>query len=261
MSRSRKSVSHRPKMEKKYDSDKKIAEFFEDPIRNPHVTSLEVTQNQSERAEGNEEEEHIESEPDRDDLLKRRKKYLEQKKKERKTKMKEDTLYKYNREDMIEKVSRIIHQHVVFAESKIRHPSEGAMLFDEKIYKPEKWKVHTTHGFSMTLPTFLYSLEKVEYEVKECTPEEISKFMKRIFVDLQLAIECILIMLIYIERLMAISGVEIRSINWKPLVFIGILLASKFWEDLNFWNVDFLGVGQNYSLEGINLMEKEFLGL
>jgi hypothetical protein len=68
-------------------------------------------------------------------------------------------------------------------------------------------------------------------------------------------------MLIYIERLMTIGGIEIRSMNWKPLVFIGILLASKFWEDLNFWNVDFLGVGQSYTLEGINLMESEFLGL
>lgn len=68
-------------------------------------------------------------------------------------------------------------------------------------------------------------------------------------------------MLIYIERLMTIGGIEIRSMNWKPLVFIGILLASKFWEDLNFWNVDFLGVGQSYTLEGINQMESEFLGL
>jgi len=68
-------------------------------------------------------------------------------------------------------------------------------------------------------------------------------------------------MLIYIERLMTMGGVEVRILNWKPLVFMGILLASKFWEDLNFWNVDFLGVGQHYSLEGINQMESEFLAL
>lgn len=220
-----------------------------------------MTQTRPEKVGDSDNEEKIDSEADREDLLKKRKKYLEQKKKERKTKIKEDTLYKYSREDMIEKVSKIIHQHMVFAESKIRYPSEGAMFFDEKIYKPEKWKVHTTHGFSVTMPVFLYCLEKVEYEIKESTPEDISKFIKRIFVDMQLAIECILISLIYIERLMAISGVEIRYINWKPLVFIAILLASKFWEDMNFWNVDFLGVGQDYSLEGINQMEKGFLGL
>ena len=42
---------------------------------------------------------------------------------------------------------------------------------------------------------------------------------------------------------------------------MGILLASKFWEDLNFWNVDFLGVGQTYTLEGINQIESIFLSL
>jgi hypothetical protein len=61
---------------------------------------------------------------------------------------------------MIEKVSKIIHQHIMFAEQNIKHPSQGAMLFNEKIYKQKKWMVHTTHGFSGTLPIFLYSLEK-----------------------------------------------------------------------------------------------------
>lgn len=95
----------------------------------------------------------------------------------------------------------------------------------------------------------------------EITYEKIFKFIKRIFVDLQLAIECILIMLVYVERLMTQGGVEVRSMNWKPIVFMGILLASKFWEDLNFWNVDFLGVGQKYTLEGINQLESIFLSL
>lgn len=103
----------------------------------------------------------------REEIIELRKKFLEQKKKERKYKVKEDTLYKYNLDDMIAKVSKIIHKHVMFAEQHMKFPSQGAMLFDEKIYKRERWMVHTTHGFSGTLPVFLYSLEKVEYEVKD----------------------------------------------------------------------------------------------
>ena len=107
----------------------------------------------------------------------------------------------------------------------------------------------------------MYDIQKIEHQLEECTAEDIARFIKRIMVDLQLAIECILIMLIYIERLMTHGAVEIRFMNWKPIVFMGILLASKFWEDLNFWNVDFLGVGQTYTLEGINQIESIFLSL
>ena len=231
--------------------------FFNTPQRLHHFTSLDLNNEEHKDQEFEEEKD----EEEREKLIKMRKKFLEQKKNERKSKIQEDTLYKYNRDDMIEKVSKIIHTHIEFAETKISYPSQGAMLFDEKIYKRERWKIHTTHGYSMIMPIFLYGLEKVEYEVEECSPEDIAKFIKVIFVDLQLAIECILIMLIYIERMMTLGGVEVRLMNWKPLVFMGIQLASKFWEDLNFWNVDFLGVGQTYSLEGINQMEKEFLGL
>jgi len=250
-----------------FTSDKQIAEYFESRSPIHRLTSLDIhhepmgeLSHQDQLAEGDEEAKKIKIK-EREEIIEMRMKFLKQKKKERENKTKEDNLYKYNRDDMIEKVSKIIHKHILFAEENIKHPSQGAMLFDEKNYKRERWKIFTTHGFSSIQPIFLYSLEKVEYEVKACSPEDIMNFIKRIFVDLQLAIECILIMLIYIERLMTMGGVEIRYMNWKPLVFMGVLLASKFWEDLNFWNVDFLGVGQSYSLEGINQIESEFLAL
>jgi len=63
--------------------------------------------------------------------------------------------------------------------------------------------------------------------------------MRSIIDRMQLATECIVISLIYIEKLMATSKIEIRNCNWKPLVFTAILLASKFWEDIAFWNEDY----------------------
>jgi hypothetical protein len=154
-------------------SDKQIVEYFETPKRNVHVTSIEINKDDLnysdlEAPNKSKEEEAIQKEQEeRENIIRHRKKYLAQKKKERKSKVKEDTLYKYNRDEMIEKVSKIIHQHIIFAETKIKFPSQGAMLFDEKIYKRERWMAHTAHGFSATLPVFLYSLERVEYEVKE----------------------------------------------------------------------------------------------
>ena len=92
---------------------------------------------------------------DREELIRQRKAALEEKKKERISKMEQDTLYKYNRDEMINRVSKIMLQHILYHESKIKQPSEGAMLFHENNFRPERWRILTPHGFSATLPFFL----------------------------------------------------------------------------------------------------------
>ena len=57
------------------------------------------------------------------------------------------------------------------------------------------------------------------------------------------------------------SKIEIRYINWKPLVFTAIVLASKFWDDISFWNIDYVETLEIYGLKEINRMESEFLSL
>ena len=104
-------------------------------------------------------------------------------------------------------------------------------------------------------------MERVPTKEVPCSKEDIIAFITRIFNRMQLAIECVLIHLIYLERIMQQGNVEIRYCNWRPMVFTAILLASKFWEDINFWNVDFVEVIKLYSLRGINTLESEFLGL
>jgi len=85
--------------------------------------------------------------------------------------------------------------------------------------------------------------------------------MRKIFDKMQLATECILVSLIYLEKFMTTSNIEIRFSNWQPLVFTSILLASKFWEDICFWNQDYV-VGLNlYPLKSVNRMESEFISL
>jgi len=85
--------------------------------------------------------------------------------------------------------------------------------------------------------------------------------MRNVIDRMQLATECIVISLIYIEKLMATSKIEIRYVNWRPLLFTAILLASKFWEDVNFWNVDYADNLNLYPLKSINRMESEFISL
>ena len=78
---------------------------------------------------------------------------------------------------------------------------------------------------------------------------------------MQLTTECIVIALIYLELIMLKGKIEIRDSNWKPLVFTATLLASKFWEDIIWYNVDFVDTLKIYSLKSINRLESEFLSL
>lgn len=79
--------------------------------------------------------------------------------------------------------------------------------------------------------------------------------MRDVINGMGLATETIVISLIYLEMLMKCTKIEIRYINWKPLLFTSILLASKFWEDINFWNVDYEDHLNLYDLKAINRME------
>jgi hypothetical protein len=72
---------------------------------------------------------------------------------------------------------------------------------------------------------------------------------------MQLATECIIISLIYIEKIMLKGNIELRRCNWKPVLFTAVLLASKFWEDINFWNIDYEEALSYYSLAQINRLE------
>lgn len=111
------------------------------------------------------------------------------------------------------------------------------------------------------MPLFYFNFTEIEYQDEPPSAEDVSKFMQLIIDRMQLATECIVISLIYIEKLMTTSAVEIRNCNWRPLIFTAVLLASKFWEDISFWNEDFENELELYPLKAINLMESSFVSL
>lgn len=133
---------------------------------------------------------------------------------------------------MIVNVCTILFKHIEAAEKFIIQPTEGALLFHEHNFTLHEWVVQTTSGYSSTMPLFLYVLEEIEHVIKPATQSELIAFMKRIFDKMQLAVECVIISLIYLEKIVVQGGIELRYINWRPLIFTAILLASKFWEDI-----------------------------
>ena len=121
--------------------------------------------------------------------------------------------------------------------------------------------IQSTSGYSSTLPVFIYDYQRVVKPVVPCTEAQILLYYRKIFNTMQLATECIIVSLIYLERLILLSKVEVRYSNWRALVFTSILLASKFWEDICFWNVDYCDALKLYPLKSVNRMESEYISL
>lgn len=70
---------------------------------------------------------------------------------------------------------------------------------------------------------------------------------------MRLTNEVCLLAFIFIERLIKKSDVRILNFNWKPIVYISIMIASKYWDDISFWNIDFVEtLPQFYSLPACN---------
>lgn len=90
--------------------------------------------------------------------------------------------------------------------------------------------------------------------------DEITDFFRFIFNKAQLETDCIIMSLIYVERILRETngGVRPNLDNWKSLLFSCMIMASKVWDDLSMWNVDFSQAcpdGLTFSLKRINELE------
>jgi hypothetical protein len=52
---------------------------------------------------------------------------------------------------------------------------------------------------------------------------------------------------------MEMANVPLLAMNWRPILLCGLLLASKVWQDLSSWNVEFSQVYPQFPLASINL--------
>ena len=73
-------------------------------------------------------------------------------------------------------------------------------------------------------------------------------------------VDCIIISLIYIERLIKLSDGKLtpNPTNWRSVLFSCMVLASKVWDDLSMWNADFSKIGPSgftFSLARTNELE------
>ena len=129
--------------------------------------------------------------------------------------------------------------------------------FNEVLYCEPKWQYSFVETSNLFVTSF--ALQKIDpiYEVPNT--DKIYQFLKNIFVKCQLSAECSVVCLVYVERLMETAGIDLLSNNWRPIMLCGLLLASKVWQDLNCWNVEFASVLPDFPLRSINKLERAFL--
>jgi len=89
----------------------------------------------------------------------------------------------------------------------------------------------------------------------------IAQFFSNIYKNSQMENDCIIMSLIYIERLLkATNGqIQIRHYNWKSILLSAMVMASKVWDDLSMWNADFSQVCPSFTLKRINDLELALL--
>lgn len=176
------------------------------------------------------------------------------------------TLARPNFRDALRRVAMILRQHIEKIELRFENPDRRKLLFDasmkEAFYEDNflipRYKCNMVR-VPMARPSTVYALKKIETKFTIPTEEEIYDFGHQLFKSVQLSSECSIVCLIYVERLMEVAKVPLLASTWRPIFMCGLLLASKVWQDLASWNIEFSGVYPQYSLDAINKLELEFL--
>ncbi|OMJ81898.1 hypothetical protein SteCoe_17537 [Stentor coeruleus] len=91
--------------------------------------------------------------------------------------------------------------------------------------------------------------------------EGVYNYIKNLVVRGQIEYEIPIVSLVYLERLVAKSGIRLNPNNWKKIIFIVFVEASKVWDDESFENNSFALAFSKYTIQEINRIEAAFLTL
>ncbi|KAJ1415834.1 hypothetical protein B484DRAFT_352358 [Ochromonadaceae sp. CCMP2298] len=175
------------------------------------------------------------------------------------------TISRPNFEDILRRVSIVIHQHIQKCEARFAlstpetketgmfHQSQLDKFCEENFITPEY--VYHFVRTPVSRMGFLYGIHKVNNVAHTPTVQDIHVFLSDLFVKALLSAECSIVCLIYVERLMENAFVPVLSRSWRPILLCGLLLASKVWQDLSSWNSEFSQIYPQFSLKAINKLE------
>ena len=90
---------------------------------------------------------------------------------------------------------------------------------------------------------------------------EIYNFTKNALLRSKAEKEVVVVLLVYLQRLHAKTGLSVSPNNWKRLIFTALILASKIWDDESFETRNFAEAFTLYPPQELKTMENTFLDL
>ncbi|KAL0615762.1 Cyclin-Y-like protein 2 [Plecturocebus cupreus] len=89
----------------------------------------------------------------------------------------------------------------------------------------------------------------------------IFRFVNALFKCIALTAEFAILSLIFIERLVSYTYIDVCPTNWKRIVMGAILIASKSLNDEALWNKEYYSLFNSVTVEEMNELERQFLKL
>lgn len=117
------------------------------------------------------------------------------------------------------------------------------------------------HPKAKVFHDFEYLQAGAGYKPRVPPLNELILFFRDLYTKSQMETECIIMSLIYMERLTRETKgrVQVLPHNWKSLMVSAMIMSSKVWDDLSMWNADFSQVCPSFTLQRINELELALL--
>jgi hypothetical protein len=159
------------------------------------------------------------------------------------------TITSPNVKSIIQAVSTILHSQMLEDQGSGKELIPGSDLY---YFSEEKYIKEKPEEFDEQRKALLRETP---------TADNIYEFMKALYDCAQFSPECCIICLVYINRLIAFTGMPLHPTNWRPLILCSLLVAQKVWDDKYLSNADFAFIYPFFVTEEINRLEQKFLEL
>jgi len=104
-----------------------------------------------------------------------------------------------------------------------------------------------------------FDQQKIDNIHKIPSIDDIMDFIEALYNCVQFSPECCIICLMYIYRIIALTGLSLQETNWRPLIFVALMVSQKIWDDNFLSNGDFSSIYPFFDKDQLNLLEIKFL--